>query len=713
MAEMEGPGCIWRIWSANPQGRIRFYFDGAETPSLEYDFEEIFAGGIRPFLRPLVWQRKTVLGGTNPASDSYLPIPYARSCKVTADKAHGQYYHIGYSTFPEDWAVKTFSVNLTPEESKALDNVIAVLGRPGQDPQPRENEERFERPVTIPPGRRIEIGRLTGPSTIRGLLLKTKAAGRWGRRSLLLEIAFDGEARPSVQAPVADFFGDAWDGATYGSLPLGIGEEWSYCFWRMPFERTAAIAVTNAGRRAADVTLRATLIRGPLPPGTGRFHARWRRDRESGAFDYPFIECAGRGRFVGVALFVHNIVGGWWGEGDEKAYVDGEKFPSTFGTGSEDYFGDAWGIRHFANPFHGCPTREEKPRQSCYRWHISDSIPFASSFRMTIEDYAALRAEPGRNDYSSVAFWYQEPGGSDFFEAVKPGDQEPQTRVVLGAIEAEGAAAGALPPSATVVSDTMFPEEMSGGKGLRISGPKGTTVSLSLPAPADGRYAIETLLAPGVPAAAVEVLVDGKPATGAVALRKGPNPIEVRVGGDAPDGRPVGAVVDAFLLHPWRNFIRSWYVVGPFDNPNASGFVVDFGPEARPFEPDAEFDGIGVKVRWRALRTRSGLVGPEDAPFPRKDDIVLYAYCEVEAPEARRTAVLLGSDDGAKVWVNGRLVHSKAARRALVPDQDRFEVDLAKGRNTVLLKVEQGGGPWGFSLRFDDPEERIRVVLPE
>jgi hypothetical protein len=139
-------------------------------------------------------------------------------------------------------------------------------------------------------------------------------------------------------------------------------------------------------------------------------------------FDYPFLECAGRGRFVGAAQFVHNIVGGWWGEGDEKVYVDGEKFPSTFGTGSEDYYGDAWGIRWFSNPYAGCPyTSSSKTLgqvQSCYRWHISDHIPFEKSFKITIENYAAKKpADAPKNDYSSVAYWYQLPGGTDFFES--------------------------------------------------------------------------------------------------------------------------------------------------------------------------------------------------------------------------------------------------------------------------------------------------------
>src|SRR5204863_4647944 len=126
------------------------------------------------------------------------------------------------------------------------------------------------------------------------------------------------------------------------------------------------------------------------------FHAKWRIQRELPVkpfTDWTHLSCTGQGRFVGGALNVVNPVRGWWGEGDEKIYVDGEKFPSHFGTGSEDYFGDAWGIRYFENPSHGHPQREVERMQGCYRWHLGDSIPFYKNFKMVIENYAGLPSE--------------------------------------------------------------------------------------------------------------------------------------------------------------------------------------------------------------------------------------------------------------------------------------------------------------------------------
>jgi len=178
MAEMEGPGCIWRIWSANPQGRIRFYLDGAEKPQYEYEFAALFTGKVTGFPKPLVWQRRIDLGGENPASNCYVPIPYAKSCKVTADKPLNQYYHIGYTTFPKDWKIKTFSLEHTPAEEAAVQQVCKALASCGVDPQPAQNVLTIEKNTTLVPGQPIPVADLKGPGTIRQFLAKVASDER-------------------------------------------------------------------------------------------------------------------------------------------------------------------------------------------------------------------------------------------------------------------------------------------------------------------------------------------------------------------------------------------------------------------------------------------------------------------------------------------------------------------------------------------------------
>jgi hypothetical protein len=716
MAEMEGPGCIWRIWSANPQGRIRFYLDGAEKPQYEFEFAALFSGKVTGFPKPLVWQRRVDLGGENPASNCYVPIPYAKSCKVTADKPVGQYYHIGYTTYPKDWKIETFNLERTPAEEGVLQQVCKALASCGTDPQPAQSALTIDKNTTLVPGQALPIVDLKGPGTVRQFFAKLASDERWARRKVLLQIFFDGEATAAVEAPIGDFFGDAWDEVPYKSLPLGITEDMNYCYWRMPFAKSARFILTNQGRKPAQLKTRIVYQQGEPAPGAARFHAKWRRDERSKDFDYPFLECTGRGRFVGVALFIDNIVGGWWGEGDEKAWVDGEKFPSTFGTGSEDYFGDAWGIRQFANAFHGCPTKgefSEIRRQTCYRWHIADSIPFDKSFKMSIENYAAIEKHPIPNDYSSVAYWYQIPDGGDFFTATPVQERIPQGPRHTRGIDAETLVpADKLPAGAEIVTDDDLPEQLSFGKGLKIVGKPGTSVPFALPASEDGKFSIETVLAKGVKASDFEIVQNGNAIGDWVRLSKGPNPLEIRLTGKPVEGDRCAVIVDYFVVEPYRNFVRNWYLIGPFDNNSKTGFDQAYPPETEPFKPQQAFPGKKGQISWQKIRAADGMVTSTGNYFKDNEFIVLYAYCEVISPDDRQAVAHAGSDDGIKVWVNGKLVHANNADRALRPDEDRFDVSLKQGRNTVLVKVIQGHSAWGMTFRITDPDDQLKYTLP-
>jgi hypothetical protein len=128
--------------------------------------------------------------------------------------------------------------------------------------------------------------------------------------------------------------------------------------------------------------------------------------------DWTLLQTKGQGRYVGTQLHIWSPRPGWWGEGDDKFFVDGEKFPSIFGTGSEDYFGFAFGTSDHTNPLQGQPSAEDF-HFSDYRWHIPDAVPFQKSFEGCIEKYQG-------NDrpvlYDAVAYWYLAPGGTDPYE---------------------------------------------------------------------------------------------------------------------------------------------------------------------------------------------------------------------------------------------------------------------------------------------------------
>jgi len=176
--QADGPGCIWRIWSANPQGLLRFYFDGAATPSLELPFQALFEDGRPPFIRPLVYQRDT----ERSAHDCYVPLPFAKSVKVTADAAHRQYYHFDWLHYPAGTTVPTFRLPLSGEERDAVRRAAEAWANPAGIRSRRWPANRRAATLTLQPARPC-LGGPHGPGQIRALRVRLDAAQRFAGAS--------------------------------------------------------------------------------------------------------------------------------------------------------------------------------------------------------------------------------------------------------------------------------------------------------------------------------------------------------------------------------------------------------------------------------------------------------------------------------------------------------------------------------------------------
>lgn len=424
LAEMDGPGIIWRIWSATPKaGRVRIYLDGASEPAVDLPFVGYFDRKNAPFTRPtLVY---TAAMGWN----NYTPIPYQKSCKIIADNGWGDYFQFVYTTFAPGTTVPTFKRDLNAKENAALDDLNQLLSNCGpREPEAGQTRKSGERSLSANGGTVVE--KLSGPAAIQLIRVKVNdlpapPADRDVLRELVLQIKWDGQSRASVWTPLGDFFGTAPGLNVYRSFPCGMtGDGWFYANWFMPFAKSAEIALRNDGPERRKLQFEVYTV--PLERDAadyGRFHAKWHRDEflptePERWIDWPLLKTQGRGRFAGVMLHVWNPRGGWWGEGDEKFFVDGEKFPSTIGTGSEDYFGYAWCSpqlfqRAFHNQTHN--TGNNKGHISVNRWHIADQIPFQKSFDGYIEKYYP-NARPTL--YASTVYWYLEPGGDDPYAPV-------------------------------------------------------------------------------------------------------------------------------------------------------------------------------------------------------------------------------------------------------------------------------------------------------
>jgi hypothetical protein len=270
-----------------------------------------------------------------------------------------------------------------------------------------------------------------GPGEISHVWITIASGERFHLKKIVLRMYWDGEASPSVEAPVGDFFGlGLGQYSMYQSVPLSVGGDKALnCFFPMPFQKHARITLTNEGREKAEAVywnIDMRMYSAALPGDTLYFHAQYRQATPNKAFpgskinldgkeNYVWMEAQGRGHFAGVTMSVVENEDGWWGEGDDMFFVDGEKLPSINGTGSEDYFLGAWdfGGKSFSYGLFGAPivgAELQGARWSVYRFHLDSPIPFTKSLRATIEHGHAN--DRGDNFYS-VAYWYQsEPHGA-------------------------------------------------------------------------------------------------------------------------------------------------------------------------------------------------------------------------------------------------------------------------------------------------------------
>jgi len=279
----------------------------------------------------------------------------------------------------------------------------------------------------IVPGETLVLADLEGPGIIKHIWNTTASLNPFSGRALVIRIYWDNSEKPSVEVPLGDFFG-VGHGAKkeFQSIPVSVSSlgRARTCFWEMPFKKHAKITVSNELLQYGNAYFYYYVDWekvDSLPDSVLYFHARYRQQTPAKPGDHVILDTKGKGNYVGTVYSVLQTENGWFGEGDDRFYIDGETTPSLKGTGTEDYFNDAWGFREFAGPFQGV-TLYEGPlagdRVTAYRWHIPDPIRFSKSLKFTIEHRGSVfddslnqhSSSGERADWiSSVAFWYQTP----------------------------------------------------------------------------------------------------------------------------------------------------------------------------------------------------------------------------------------------------------------------------------------------------------------
>ena len=433
LLDARGPGAVVRLWTATPTGTLRVFIDDDRHPALETSMAALLAGTVAPFERPL--GQVTAMG-----SSLYFPFPFRKRCVialdtiVSVDPFSGRpmdkvYYQIGYRTYPpeQEANVRPFSATEVARAAPAIARTAAALreNRPTVHATPARRTVAITRAaVAAGVSSLTRLDAQPGGGVITALRLVTPERDRSRLRATILSIAFDGEE--TVRAPLVDFFGTGPGWNSYASLPMTVAADGTLtCRFPMPFRKGAI--VTIARDPAADPSLppvevsgEATVDARTFDADTLLFHARFHPPESLATRplrDWHVGTLTGRGHQVATVLSVENppdVM--WWGEGDEKLTVDGEAFPSFFGTGTEDYFGYAWSSTEtFAHAYHAqtlAPSTGFAGWFSMNRFLILDPVPFTTSLRFDLELW---HWSDTTVTMSALLAWYARPGGHDDF----------------------------------------------------------------------------------------------------------------------------------------------------------------------------------------------------------------------------------------------------------------------------------------------------------
>lgn len=275
----------------------------------------------------------------------------------------------------------------------------------------------------IAPGATLTLADIKGHGRFTHLWITIAAQSPDHLRELVLRMTWDDAATPAVECPIGDFFAQGpGKYVEYHSSVVSVGGQMALnCYWPMPFKKHAVITVTNEGDKAVNAFYYNFDYRldNKAEKNALYFHTQYRNYFPAPKGD-PLTICkvAGAGQFVGTVVTVLANSDGWWGEGDDNFYIDGNPKPDISGTGSEDYFCGAWDFGHtFQTPFFGVtfydnPDKGGEKRgihNTVYRWHIPDPVTFTRSLLFTMEHGRGGWDEdrqPLRNNYTTLGLYY-------------------------------------------------------------------------------------------------------------------------------------------------------------------------------------------------------------------------------------------------------------------------------------------------------------------
>lgn len=435
-----GPGAVVRWWmtfagEGGDKGIIRVYIDKNENPVIEDSILKVLSGGLLAGA-PLSSSVSQLTEPGRRGHNLYLPLPYSKHCRITYEceaikiteksRKPSIYYNICYRSYKTGTEV----ISLSKSEMKNADSLIKVTNTKLLNPSLTTATEKNDRP-----GRYME--RPSKPFTINGndstlmkstiknggaissIAMKISAADTAkALRSVVIKISFDGNQ--TVWVPVGDFFGTGYKKTESSTWNSNVNNELKMeSYWLMPFREECELIIKNYGEQPVVVEMSIDFTGYEWKSNSMYFGASWHEynqiqtagsDRTGGTGlhrDINFADISGKGVYAGDAVTVFNTVDAWWGEGDEKIFVDGESFPSSIGTGTEDYFGYAWCRPEvFSHPFVAQPSGDGNfyPGLTInMRYRTLDAIPFKKQISSNIELWHWL---PAKINYALTTYYY-------------------------------------------------------------------------------------------------------------------------------------------------------------------------------------------------------------------------------------------------------------------------------------------------------------------
>jgi hypothetical protein len=547
LCDVEGPGAVVRLWTARIGGTLRVFLDGSREALYEGP-AQVFFQKTYEALSPSA--EGSFEGTYSQAEAGYYPIPFAKRLRVEweGDLSKLHFYQVQVRLYEPGARVTSFRTDDLATYAGDVEEVARILARPDEEWTFVSSRKPLEIASTVPGGEKEDLLALEGPGAVERLTLKVQAPDvDAALRQGILHIVFDQSPRGQVQAPLGDFFGAAPGINPFDAVPFTVHPDGTMtCRFWMPFQRSVRITLENRGEQPLTVTGSALPADYAWREGRSlHFRARWRVDHDMAASetlpqDVPYLVARGRGVFVGAAALIMNPTsvpsswGNWWGEGDEKIFVDDDRSPSTFGTGSEDYFNYAWSSsRIFTHAFCGQPRNDGPANRGFvtnHRWQIVDAIPFEERFDFFMELFSH-EPVPGFS-YARLAYHYGVPEMVDDHMLITDRDVElprlpaswmPEGRkYTAGAafFQAEDVAQGEPPLS--FVDGPLW----AGGR-LLVWHPRqaGDELTLALPVAADGEYNIAVTAARRPGAGTFSASVNGVP----LELNGSPDAVELSV----------------------------------------------------------------------------------------------------------------------------------------------------------------------------------------